>query len=288
MLRHDLARRSSPQFREFERFTTAAMNAFVGPKVRNYVTAARSGARASAGFTADLRIMASNGGVATPAMVAERPVLTLLSGPGRRRDRRRTGPAASSGRRNLITFDVGGTSADIGIVTDGGFGEATARDTWIAGFPRAGADDRRPHDRRRRRLDRLSSTRPAPSRSGRARPAPCRDRPPTAAAAREPTVTDANVVLGRLDRENFLGGGMSLDEVAARRVIGELARELGMSEREAAEGVVTVINANMANAIRSRTVQKGIDPRDYALVAFGGAGPAARRRSRRRCWASPR
>jgi N-methylhydantoinase A len=66
---------------------------------------------------------------------------------------------------------------------------------------------------------------------------------------------------------------MSLDEVAARRVIGELARELGMSEREAAEGVVTVINANMANAIRSRTVQKGIDPRNYALVAFGGAGP---------------
>ena len=66
---------------------------------------------------------------------------------------------------------------------------------------------------------------------------------------------------------------MSLDEVAARRVIGELARELGLSDREAAEGVVTVINANMANAIRSRTVQKGIDPRDYALVAFGGAGP---------------
>ena len=87
------------------------------------------------------------------------------------------------------------------------------------------------------------------------------------------TVTDANVVLGRLDRGNFLGGGMSLDEVAARRVIGELARELGLTDREAAEGVITVINANMANAIRSRTVQKGIDPRDYALVAFGGAGP---------------
>ena len=88
-----------------------------------------------------------------------------------------------------------------------------------------------------------------------------------------PTVTDANVVLGRLDSGNFLGGGMSLDEVAARRVIGELARELGLSDREAAEGVVTLINANMANAIRSRTVQKGIDPRDYSLVAFGGAGP---------------
>jgi N-methylhydantoinase A len=87
------------------------------------------------------------------------------------------------------------------------------------------------------------------------------------------TVTDANVVLGRLDRGNFLGGAMSLDEVAARRVIGELARELSLTDREAAEGVITVINANMANAIRSRTVQKGIDPRNYALVAFGGAGP---------------
>jgi len=87
------------------------------------------------------------------------------------------------------------------------------------------------------------------------------------------TVTDANVVLGRLDSGNFLGGSMSLDEVAARRVIGELARELDLSDREAAEGVVTLINANMANAIRSRTVQKGIDPRAYTLVAFGGAGP---------------
>ncbi len=86
-------------------------------------------------------------------------------------------------------------------------------------------------------------------------------------------MTDANVVLGRLDRGNFLGGSMSLDEVAARRVIGDLARQLGLDDREAAEGVITLINANMANAIRSRTVQKGIDPRDYALVAFGGAGP---------------
>ena len=123
----------SPQFREFERFTTTAMNAFVGPKVRNYVTRLETEIEAS-GFKADLRIMASNGGVATPGMVAERPVLTLLSGPA-------AGviggdwAGALSDKRNLITFDVGGTSADIGIVTEGGFGEATARDTWIAGFP---------------------------------------------------------------------------------------------------------------------------------------------------------
>src|SRR5262245_30205501 len=260
----------SPQFREFERFTTTAMNAFVGPKVRNYVTRLESEIQDS-GFKADLRIMASNGGVATPAMVAERPVLTLLSGPA-------AGVIGGdwagglSGRRNLITFDVGGTSADIGIVTEGGFGEATARDTWIAGFPvlvpmidvhtiGAGGGSIA-------FVDQAGAFKVGPRSAG-AMPGPAA----YGYGGTRPTVTDANLVLGRLDSGNFLGGAMSLDEVASRRVIGELARELGLSEREAAEGVVTVINANMANAIRSRTVQKGIDPRDYSLVAFGGAGP---------------
>ncbi|HSS86779.1 MAG TPA: hydantoinase/oxoprolinase family protein, partial [Reyranella sp.] len=263
----------SPQFREFERFTTTAMNAFVGPKVRNYVTRLESEIEAS-GFKADLRIMASNGGVATPAMVAERPVLTLLSGPA-------AGVIGGdwagglSGRRNLITFDVGGTSADIGIVTEGGFGEATARDTWIAGFPvmvpmidvhtiGAGGGSIA-------FVDQAGAFKVGPRSAG-AVPGPAAYGHGGHGGAR-PTVTDANVVLGRLDSKNFLGGGMSLDEIAARRVIGDLARELKMGEREAAEGVVMVINANMANAIRSRTVQKGIDPRNYALVAFGGAGP---------------
>jgi N-methylhydantoinase A len=260
----------SPQFREFERFTTTAMNAFVGPKVRDYVHNLENGI-ADAGFPAALRIMGSNGGVATAAMVAERPVLTLLSGPA-------AGvlggawTGALSGRRRLITFDVGGTSADIGIVTDGRFSEATARDTWIAGYPvmvpmidvhtiGAGGGSIA-------YVDVGGAFRVGPRSAG-ARPGP-------AAYGRggtEPTVTDANLVLGRLDKENFLGGGMALDELAARRVIAGLAAKLGLGELETAEGVLTIVNANMANAIRSRTVQKGIDPRDYALVAFGGAGP---------------
>ena len=123
----------SPQFREFERFTTAAMNAFIGPKVRTYVT--RLADRITeAGFSADLHIMGSNGGVATAQMVSDRPVFTLLSGPAAGV----LGGAwcgALSGRDDLITFDIGGTSADIGIVSGGRFGEATARDTWIAGYP---------------------------------------------------------------------------------------------------------------------------------------------------------
>src|SRR6516164_7951238 len=122
-----------PQFREFERFTTTAMNAFIGPKVRHYVGQLVSAMR-DAGLMADLRIMRSNGGLATPQMVAELPVLTLLSGPA-------AGvlggawSGALSQHSRLITFDMGGTSADIGVVTNGIFSEATARDTWIAGYP---------------------------------------------------------------------------------------------------------------------------------------------------------
>jgi N-methylhydantoinase A len=259
-----------PQFREFERFTTAAMNAFVGPKVRDYVGQLATAMR-KAGLKAELRIMRSNGGLATPQMVADLPILTLLSGPA-------AGvlggawSGALSERRNLITFDIGGTSADIGVVTAGRFSEASARDTWIGGYPvivpmidihtiGAGGGSIA-------HVDTGGTFKVGPQSAG-AQPGP-------AAYGRggtSPTVTDANLVLGRLDANNFLGGNMKLDVAAAQKVIGELARSLRLSLHEAAEGAITVVNSNMANAIRSRTVQKGIDPRDYALVAFGGAGP---------------
>lgn len=259
-----------PQFREFERFTTTAMNAFIGPKVREYIRQLGDGMSRS-GVTADLRIMRSNGGLATPQMVAELPVLTLLSGPA-------AGvlggawSGALSDRRKLITFDIGGTSADIGVVTEGRFSEASARDTWIGGYPvivpmidihtiGAGGGSIA-------YVDSGGTFKVGPESAG--------SQPGPAAYGRggdRPTVTDANLVLGRLDKDNFLGGAMALDLAAAQRVIGELAAKLRLTEYEAAEGAITVVNSNMANAIRSRTVQKGIDPRDYALVAFGGAGP---------------
>ena len=260
----------SPQFREFERFTTASLCAFVGPKMRTYVGRLDASLK-DAGLRADLRIMASNGGVATPAMVAEKPVMTLLSGLA-------AGVLGGawigemSGRRKLITFDIGGTSADIGIVVDGRYAETDPRSTSIAGFPLllpmidihtigAGGGSIA-------FLDAGGAFRVGPRSAG-AMPGP-------AAYGRggaQPTVTDANVVLGRLDKDDFLGGGMKLDAQAADRVIDELAGRLGLGKLEAAEGVLTVINSNMANAIRSRTVQKGLDPREFALVAFGGAGP---------------
>ena len=260
----------SPQFREFERFTTAAMSAFIGPKVRRYISALQGQLR-EMGITGELRIMTSSGGLATPEMVAERPATTLLSGlvAGVR------GGAwigAHAGTNKLITLDIGGTSADIGIIRDGRLTEADARSASIAGFPvmlpmidihtiGAGGGSIA-------YLDRGQAFRVGPQSAG-ADPGP-------AAYGRGgdlPTVTDANLVLGRLAPGNFLGGQMKLDVAAARRVIGVLAAQLGRTADETAEGALTVLNSNMANAIRSRTVQKGIDPRDFTLCGFGGAGP---------------
>jgi N-methylhydantoinase A len=260
----------SPQFREFERFTTTAMNAFIGPLVRDYVTHLAEGL-AAAGFEGEMHIMQSNGGVAPARTVAQLPVYTLMSGLA-------AGVLGGAwigqltGRRNVITLDIGGTSADIGVVTEGRFGEASARDTFVAGYPilvpmidlhtiGAGGGSLA-------YVDTAGAFKVGPQSAG-AVPGP-------AAYGRggtEPTVTDANIVLGRLDVHNFLGGAMPLDAAAARSVIETLAAKLGLSVLDAAEGVVAVLNANMANAIRARTVQKGIDPRNYALVAFGGAGP---------------
>ncbi|WCK55166.1 hydantoinase/oxoprolinase family protein [Aneurinibacillus sp. Ricciae_BoGa-3] len=260
----------SPQFREFERFTTAAINGFVGPKVKLYIDNLQTRLKES-GIDADLHIMCSNGGVATPQSVSEKPVNTLLSGPA-------AGVLGGSWsgnlskRNKLITFDVGGTSADIGIITEQGYGESSARDTWIAGYPvmvpmidihtiGAGGGSIA-------YVDEGGAFKVGPRSAG-SRPGPaCYGHGGT-----KPTVTDANVVLGRLDEENFLGGEMSIFPNAAFKVVEELADKLELGVPETAEGVLTILNNNMANAIRAKTVQKGYDPREFSLIAFGGAGP---------------
>jgi len=260
----------SPQFREFERFTTSLLCAFVGPKMRTYINKLDESMR-SIGLNADLRIMTSNGGIATPTMVSEKPVMTLLSGVA-------AGVLGGalvgglSGRKKLITFDIGGTSADIGIVVNGRYAETDPRSTSIAGFPLlmpmidvhtigagGGSIAYVDHGGAFRVGPRSAGAVPGPAAYGR--------------KGNQPTVTDANVVLGRLDKDDDLAGSLKLDGVAADQVISELAISLGMEKLDTAEGILTVINSNMANAIRSRTVQKGLDPREFALVAFGGAGP---------------
>lgn len=259
-----------PQFREYERFTSAAINGFVGLKVRNYLERLVERMR-EAGMKAELRLMRSNGGVATAEFAARYPATLLLSGPA-------AGVLAGAhighrcGRRNLITFDMGGTSADIGIVTERGIAEATARDTFVAGYPvlipmidvhTVGAGGGSVAY-----VDTGGAFRVGPRSAG-ARPGPAC----YGSGGNEPTVTDANFVLGRLRADHFLGGAMTVQPALATQAVESLGSQLGLSCLEAAAGIVTLVNHNMANAIRSRTIQKGHDPRQFTLVAFGGAGP---------------
>jgi N-methylhydantoinase A len=259
-----------PQFREFERFTTTAINAFVGPRVAEYLRRLES-ALDGHGMRTRPHIMMSNGGMATVAAARRKPATLLMSGPaagvlggswvGRR-----------SGRERLITFDMGGTSADIGIATERGTVEAPARDTSVGGYPLlvpmldlhtigAGGGSVA-------YVDEGGAFHVGPRSAGSTPGPACYDR-----GGAEPTVTDAHVVLGRIDPGRFLDGEMPLSAEHARRAVQGLGTELGLSTTEAAEGVITVANNNMAGAVRERTVQRGLDPRDFVLVAFGGAGP---------------
>ncbi len=259
-----------PQFREYERFTTACINAFVGPKVKRSLKDIQGSLR-DIGVQGEFRVMQSGGGVATLETASEKPVFLLMSGPA-------GGVLAGSwvgklsGRGNLITLDVGGTSADIGIITQRGITEASARDTWVAGYPvmvpmidihtiGAGGGSIA-------RVDSGGAFRVGPQSAG-ADPGPaCYGR-----GGSDPTVTDANVVLKRLDKDYFIGGEMAIYPELAREAVTRLAEQLNASLDEAAHGVLTILNHNMASAIRSRTIQKGHDPRKFSLVAFGGAGP---------------
>lgn len=260
----------APQFREFERFTTACMNAFLGPKVKTFMSNL-SANLTTAGIRGQVHVMNSNGGVATTQTISEKPVLSLLSGLaagvlGGQWVGRQTG------RQNLITFDVGGTSADIGIITGGNYVEASSRNTSIAGFPvmvpmidvhtiGAGGGSIA-------HIDAGNAFRVGPRSAGSSPGPAC-----YGLGGTEPTVTDANLVLGRLDRAHFLSGAMNLHPELAVEAVSKVAGRLDRDLHETAEGICTILASNMANAIRSRTVQKGLDPRDFTLVAFGGAGP---------------
>ncbi|HYC82887.1 MAG TPA: hydantoinase/oxoprolinase family protein, partial [Solirubrobacterales bacterium] len=260
----------APQFREFERFMTAAINAFVGPGTGDYLLALAR-ALESMGIGGELRIMMSNGGLSSASTAGERPVTLLMSGPT-------AGvlggawAAELADRSSLITFDMGGTSTDIGIVCEGQVTEASARDTWLAGYPvmvpmvdlhtigHGGGSIAHVDDGGGFRVGpRSAGADPGPAAYG--------------LGGTEATITDANLVLGRLVPDRFLGGTMGLDAAASEAVVGELAAEVGLSLHDTAEGIIRLANEGMAQAIRSRTVQKGIDPRTFTLVAFGGAGP---------------
>ena len=198
--------------------------------------------------------------------VAREAAKTVMSGPA-------SGVMAAvytarrAGIANLITYDMGGTSTDVALIQrrrarDLERDRARIRDA----DPRP--DGRRPHRRRRRRLDRPASTPPASSRSAPSPPAPSPARSPPAAAAPRPTITDANLLLGRLDPARFPG------PAHVRAIFADaLGRPLGLTPEEAAAAVLRIADTRMANAIRMVSLSLGADPRDFTLFAFGGAGP---------------
>lgn len=256
-----------PQFREFERTSTAVVNAFIGPRVSSYVGTIEAAVNDVLGG-ARVLIMQSNGGVGTPAAIARAPVQTLMSGPvagvvGTQRLCREIG------RANAISLDIGGTSCDMSVIP----GELlTAPQSKVAGYTvRAATVDIETIGSGGGSIARVESGRilkVGPQSAG-AVPGPA-----CYGAGDQPTLTDALVVLGHLNREVLLDGAMSIDAEAARRAIDEtVAGPLEMTPERAAGGVVEVLAAQVAMSMRSVTIEKGYDPRDFILVAYGGAGP---------------
>jgi N-methylhydantoinase A len=254
-------------FREYERAATTEVDAALSPLLGRYLRQLAERARA-AGLP-EPAIMQSSGGLADVASAARHAAWTVLSGPA--------GGAAgaafaarAAGVERALCLDMGGTSADVCVVHDGAVAEAGTSE--IAGRPIAlptldvhtvGAGGGSIAWR-----DAGGALRVGPQSAG-AVPGPaCYGRGGT-----EPTVTDANLLLERLPTDAPLAGGVMLDRPAAERAVGALARELGLDTRACAEGIVRVANAEMTRALRVVTVERGIDPRDHALVAFGGAGP---------------
>src|SRR3989454_8333664 len=260
-----------PLYREFERFSTVALNAYVGPKVSRYI-ARLDDAMREAGFGHGVQLMQSSGGMATVESAVQRPVNMLMSGPvagliggiwaGR-----------VAGFANVVTLDIGGTSADIGVAAEGQLRMRHLLDTKIGDYqamvPMVDIDTIGSGGGSIAYVDAGGVFRVGPQSAG-AEPGPaCYGRGGT-----EPTSTDAQLLLGRLRPDRgLLGGQMQLDLDAARAAMEPLAARLHMSVEEAALGALQIQKYGMAQAIELNSVRRGYDPREFTLVAAGGAGP---------------
>lgn len=256
-----------PEFREYERTLVTVMNAYVGPSMRRYLSGFEEKLR-SIQFSPHVNIVRSDGGLMSVARASESPVHTMLSGPAGGV----SGAAflaSLAGHPDALGFDMGGTSTDVSLIQEGR--PNISRQTTLGYYPikvpsvevhsvGAGGGSIA-------HVPMTGALRVGPESSG-AMPGPaCYGR-----GGDQPTVTDANVVLGRLP-PSLLGGDMSLDVKAAEESVGKIGRALGLDLHQAAQGILDIVNENMFGALRLVTVQKGLDPRDFALVAFGGAGP---------------
>ncbi|MGD0220814.1 MAG: hydantoinase/oxoprolinase family protein [Terriglobia bacterium] len=261
-----------PEFREFERLSTVVINAYLAPRMGTYLYNLEHRMRAVGSRQGRIYVMQSNGGITTAARAAQQPVRTILSGPA-------GGVVASAwlakqiGLERAISFDMGGTSTDVCLL-DGA--PRTTNETALAGLPVAvpvldvhsvGAGGGS-----LARIDAGGALRVGPESAG-AAPGPiCYGR-----GGAGLTVTDANLILGRLDPEHFLGSTFRLDALAAERGFEEFlagpARHASFaSAQELAAGIVAVSNATMEKALRVISVERGYDPRDFSLICYGGAG----------------
>jgi N-methylhydantoinase A len=256
------------EYREYERFATTLLNAYVAPRVRRYLASLerRLGER---GYRRPVAVMTSNGGTMPAAHIADFPVHSMLSGPAAGV----IGAAhvgRASGYSDIITYDMGGTSTDVCLVKGGRFAMAT--EGWIGTLPN-----------RVRQIEINSIGAGGGSiawlgaggfldvgpQSAGAQPGPaCYGRGGTG-----PTVTDANVVLGRLGTAAPLGGEIALDDALAHAAIGALAADVGVDTTTMAEGIVKLAVVKMTSAIKEISIMRGHDPRGFTLFAYGGAGP---------------
>jgi N-methylhydantoinase A len=265
--------------REYERFSTAVVNAALLPVVRGYLERLAGGVRAL-GIDAPIFVMQSNGGTAALAYVADRPAMLVESGPA-------SGviAAAAVGHRidcaNVLSFDMGGTTAKAGTIVGGTpeiayefeaagathSGRATRGSGYPVRFPFVDLAEVSAGGGTIARLDEVGVLRVGPLSAG-ADPGPA-----CYGKGLEPTVTDANVVLGRLNPVALVGGTFPIDAGRAREAVARVAGPLRGDVERTAAGIVALVDAEMAKVLRIVSVERGLDPRDFALMAFGGGGP---------------
>jgi N-methylhydantoinase A len=268
-LSHEIMR----EYREYERISTTAVNAYIGPRVSSYVSNLEEALQAH-GFRGELSIMQSNGGVMSPQIAIKRPVMMMESGP--------VGGiiasaqvARSLGYANVISFDMGGTTAKASLVRDAT--PAMAEGYYVGGYasgdpvmiPVVDVVEIGTGGGSIAWIDEVGALKVGPTSAGSAPGPIC-----YGLGGRQPTITDANVLLGRIGAEDFLGGEMKLDAKGAAAGIAEaVGRPLNLDLAASARAIVDIAVAKMSLAVRQVSGEKGYDPRDFALVAFGGAGP---------------
>jgi N-methylhydantoinase A len=257
-----------PEYREYERFTATMLSAYVAPRMRDYLGALQDGL-GRRGYRREIAIMTSNGGTWPVRRIVESPVNSVLSGPA-------AGVIGAveigrnSGYDNLLTYDMGGTSTDTCLIRNGTFTIST--DGFIGAHPiklqqidinsiGAGAGSIA-------YLDAGGAIAVGPRSAG-AVPGPAA----YGKGGTEPTVTDANLVLGRLGGDRVLGGEIRLDPALAGTAIDRLAGAVGLDRRRMAEGILAIVTARMTASIKEISIMRGHDPRDFSLFAYGGAGP---------------